>query len=275
MAAILTIFSSGKPVDLFYVVKEPKFEETINSYLNGNGCSATYVYVSKEPAKSKFKIQFIFNSLINEIPNLQKPVNPMAMIDLLQEMMSRDYINTACLTPEDRKNLKRKSKPTESPDTTTDAAPTSPMFEGSFDDETLLEISRMEFSKSDLDQSLLNFPVLEAIDKLANKLDAQMNLTKEILNDVLVIRKELNEVQQVQAHQSSALGSILTHLKIQKICVFCATGDHAEVNCIWSLLKCSTCQVIGHNPKVHEAKDPELRERIMKTHGTNLSFFKT
>ena len=137
MAAILMIFSSGKPVDLFYVVKEAKFEETINSYLNGNGCSATYVYVSKEPAKSKFKIQFIFNSLINEIPNLQKPVNPMAMIDLLQEMMSHDYINTACLTPEDRKNLKRKSKPTESPDTTTDAAPTSPMFEGSFDDESL------------------------------------------------------------------------------------------------------------------------------------------
>ena len=217
MAAILTIFSSGKPVDLFYVVNESKFEGTINSYLNGNGCSATYVYVSKEPTKSKFKLQYIYNSLINEIPNLQKPVNPMAMIDLLQEMMSRDYINTACLTPEDRKNLKRKSKPTESPDTTTDTAPTSPMFEGSFDDDTLLEISRMESSKNNLDQSLLNFPVLEAINKLANKMDAQMNLTKEILNDVLGIKKELNEVQQVQAQQSSALGSILTYLKIEKL----------------------------------------------------------
>ena len=140
----------------------------------------------------------------------------MAMIDLLQEMMSRDYINTACLTPEDRKNLKRKSKPTESPDTTTDTAPTSPMFKGSCDD-TLLEISRMESSKNDLDQSLLNFPVLEAINKLANKMDAQMNLTKEILNDVLGIKKELNEVQQVQAQQSSALGSILTYLKIEKL----------------------------------------------------------
>ena len=147
------------------------------------------------------------------------------------------------------------------------------MFEGSFDDDTLLEISRMESSKNDLDQSLLNFPVLEAINKLANKMDAQMNLTKEILNDVLGIKKELNEVQQVQAQQSSALGSILTYLKIEKLWVFCATGDHAEVNCNWSLLKCSTCQAIGHNPKVHEAKNPELRERIMKTHGTDLSFF--
>lgn len=70
MAAVVMIYSSGKPVDLFYVFKEPKFTETINSYLSSNGCSA--FFVSKEPAKSKFKIDHMISKLATELPNLQK-----------------------------------------------------------------------------------------------------------------------------------------------------------------------------------------------------------
>ena len=72
MAAVVMIYSSGKPVDLFYVFKEPKFTETINSYLSSNGRSASYVFVSKEPAKSKFKIDHMISKLATELPNLQK-----------------------------------------------------------------------------------------------------------------------------------------------------------------------------------------------------------
>ena len=148
---------------MFYVIKEPNFKETINSYLSSNGCSASYVLVSKEPAKSKFKIDHMISKLVTELPNLQKSSNLISLIDLLQEMMNRDYITTVCMTSEDQRKLKRKQSSVISLDTTIVATPASPMFDSSFDDDALLEITRMEESRNEINQSLLSFPVLDVI----------------------------------------------------------------------------------------------------------------
>ena len=60
MAALITIFCAGKPVDLFYVLAEPKYQETINSYLASNGCSADYLAVSD----SMEKVKHILNNVV-------------------------------------------------------------------------------------------------------------------------------------------------------------------------------------------------------------------
>ena len=265
MAAVVTVYSSGKPIDLFYVIKEPKFDETINSYLSSNGCSASYVSVSKDPTKSKFKIEHMVSNLAKDLPNLQKPSRPIGLIDLLQEMMNRDYISTVCMTPEDRRKLKRKQTTGISPDTTTVAAPASPMFDSSFDDDVLMEISRMESSRNEIDQSLLNFPVLDAIQKLSDKMDEQMNITRELVKDIAGIKEEIQEIRRIQEQQTEAINK-------ERLCVYCATGNHSEDKCIWSLLRCSDCQAIGHNPWLHKATDKELKSRILATHGSNFSF---
>ena len=267
MAAVVTVCSSGKPIDLFYVIKEPKFEETINSYLSSNGCSASYVSVSKDPTKSKFKIAHMVSKLATELPNLQKPSRPIGLIDLLQEMMNRDYISTVCLTPEDRRKIKRKQSTVISPDTTTVAGPASPMFDSSFDDDALMEISRMEASRNEIDQSLLNLPVLDAIKKLSDKMDAQMNITMELVKDVAGIKEEIQEIKRIQGQQTEVVNN-----PRERLCVYCATGNHSENKCIWSLLRCSECQTIGHNPWVHKATDKELKSRILATHGANFFF---
>ena len=272
MAAVVTVYSSGKPIDLFYVIKEPKFDETINSYLSSNGCSASYVSVSKDPTKSKFKIAHMVSNLATELPNLQKPSRPIGLIDLLQEMMNRDYISTVCLTPEDRRKLKRKQSTTISPDTTTVPGPASPMFDSSFDDDALMEISRMEASRNEIDQSLLNFPVLDAIQKLSDKMDAQMNITRELVKDITGIKEEIQEIRRIQGQQAEVTNKIRASDLKERLCVYCATGNHSEDKCIWSLLRCSECQAIGHNPWLHKATDKDLKSRILATHGANFSF---
>lgn len=78
-------------------------------------------------------------------------------------MMNQDYITTVCMTPEDQRKLKRKQSSVISPDTTMVATPASPMFDSSFDDDALLEITRMEESRNEINQSLLSFPVLDVI----------------------------------------------------------------------------------------------------------------
>ena len=263
MAAVVTVYSSGKPIDLFYVIKEPKFDETINSYLSSNGCSASYVSVSKDPTKSKFKIAHMVSNLATELPNLQKPSR--------QEMMNLDYISTVCLTPEDRRKLKRKQSTAISPDTTTVPGPASPMFDSS-DDDALMEISRMEASRNEIDQSLLNFPVLDAIQKLSDKMDAQMNITRELVKDITGIKEEIQEIRRIQGQQTEVINKTIASDPKERLCVYCATGNHSEDKCIWSLLRCSECQAIGHNPWIHKATAKDLKSRILATHGANFSF---
>ena len=279
MAAIVTVYSSGKPVDLFYVVKEPKFEETINCYLASNGCSASYVYVSKDPSASKFKMDNIYSKLPSDLKNIQKPSYAMSLIELLQEMMNRDYISTVCLTPEDRRKIKAKQSIIEPPDTTTTARPASPMFDSSFDDDMIMEISRMEASRNEIDTSLCNIPILDAIKQLSDKMETQMNLSRELVKCVQGINQDVKDLKDCQSKQEVKVSLILKSVNLiqsdpsDTLCVYCAEGEHAEENCIWSLLKCSVCQGLGHNPMVHKASNSKLRSRIMNTHGVDLSFF--
>ena len=63
MAALLTVFSAGKPVEFFKVISKPKYQETINSYLDSNGCSADYLAVSSSMDKVKHILNNVFNKL--------------------------------------------------------------------------------------------------------------------------------------------------------------------------------------------------------------------
>ena len=36
MATLVTVYSSGEPVDFYYVVAEPNYKDTINVYLKSN-----------------------------------------------------------------------------------------------------------------------------------------------------------------------------------------------------------------------------------------------
>ena len=78
MAALITIFSAGKPVDLFYVIAEPKYQETINSYLASNGCTAEYLPVANSMEKAKHILNKVFNNLKMKVPSLFRPEGPLS-----------------------------------------------------------------------------------------------------------------------------------------------------------------------------------------------------
>ena len=103
-------------------------------------------------------------------------------------------------------------------------------------------------------------------------MDVQMNITRELVKDFTGIEEEIQEIRRVQAQQAEVVNKIKASDPKDRLCVYCATGNHSEDRCIWSLLRCSVCQAIGHNPWIHKATDEELKSRVLTTHGAHFSF---
>ena len=79
MAVLITIFT------IYYVKTEPKYEETVNSYLASNGCSAEYLAVSSDKDKAKHIINKMFNKIKFKVPSLCKPTEPLSLVEFLEE----------------------------------------------------------------------------------------------------------------------------------------------------------------------------------------------
>ena len=288
MAALITIFSAGKPVDLFYVIAEPKYQETINSYLASNGCTADFLPVSNSMDKAKHIVNKVFNNLKIKVPSLFRPVGPLSLIEFLEQLMARDFISTVCVTPEIRRKIKEKSTVNGQADTTTMVDPPSPAFDSSFDDDVVNEIARLENSKNALDHSIMNQPILDAINKVNANLEAQNRLMKDVMGEVKDLKQEVREIKVVQEKQEFILQGIQAKLqieptiwchfckisshnfqecKLKELCIFCATEFHSADECIWKLMRCSECGEQGHSNQVHHVKEPALRERIRMCHG--------
>ena len=287
MAALITIFSAGKPVDLFYVLAKPKYQKTINSYLASNGCSADYLAVSDSMEKVKHILTNVFNKLKFKVPSLCKPTGPLSLIEFLEQLMARDFISTVCVTPEIRRKIKEKSSLKGTADTTT-VDPPSPSFDSSFDDDMLNEVIRLENSKNALDQTIMYAPILDAINKVNGNLETHNSLMKDVICEVKDLKEEIREIKSVQEKQEFTLQGIQAKLqikpmvwchfcknsshnfqecKVKELCVFCATEFHSAEACIWKLMKCSECGDQGHSNQIHHVTEPAMKERIRLYHG--------
>ena len=278
MAQLITIFSAQKPTDLFYVINEPKLKEIADSYLASNGCSAEYLAVSKDPDKAKCILKKVFTGLKFKIPSLDKPAGPISMIDFLEQLIARDYIGTATVAPKDRRSIifqLSRAGPadttTNPPNPTTVDNPPSPTFDSSFDDETLVEIARLENSKNALDEAIANRPVLEALNQVNSRLDNQCNIMKSIAEDVKGIKHEIQDMKVVQGQQAATLDQLKAVIDSNEdskaLCIFCATDFHRSETCIWRLMKCSECGEQGHSKDVHHVKDQRMKDRVREFHG--------
>ena len=252
MAALTTIFSAGRPVDLFYVIAEPKYQETINSYFASNGCRADYLPVSNSMEKAKHILNKVFNNLKMKVPSLFRPVGPLTLIEFLEQLMARDFISTVCVTPEIRRKIKEKSTVNSQADTTTIVDPPSLAFDSSFDDDVVNEIARLENSKNALDQTIMNLPILDAINKVNANLESQNSLMKDVMCEVKDLKQEIREIRDVQEKQEITLQGIQAKLqieptiwchfckisshnfqdcKLKELCIFCATEFHSADEC--------------------------------------------
>ena len=96
MATLLTVYSSEKPVDFYYMVAEPNYKDTINVYLKSNSCSATFADVSINPDKAKFKLNHDFRKLKLILPALVKPIRPSSLMDVLEDLVTKYYVKKLC-----------------------------------------------------------------------------------------------------------------------------------------------------------------------------------
>ena len=283
MAYLVTILSAHKPVDLFYVLNEPKLMETTDAYLACNGCSAEYLPVSKDADKAKCILKNVFTKLKFKIPTLDKPSGPLSMVIFLEQLIARDLISTADVSLADRRKIKSRVGDTEISDPTVEQAnsttvgnPTSPGFDSSFDDEAIQEIARLERSKNALDQVIAYGPVLEALKQVNAKLDSQFKLTSSISEEVKVLQHDVKEIKEVQVQQAATLDQLKAGLEVgsadnsrsrNALCIFCAADYHRSETCIWRLMKCNECGELGHSKEVHRVTDPIMKERVREFHG--------
>jgi len=279
MAVLITIFSAGIKADLYYVRIEPKYEETINSYLSSNGCSAEYLPVSSDKDKAKHIINSVFNKMKFKLPSLCKPNEPLSLIEFLEDLMSKDYISTSCMTSEDRRKVKGLNKGTGPADTTTTANPSSPIFDSSFEDDVLNEVIRLENSKNALDQTIIYTPILDVLNKINTNLEGQNKMMKNMSKDVAELKEDMKEVRVIQDKHETALQQIQVKLGIESpvggnavnnskhLCIYCVAEYHQEESCIWRIMKCGECGEQGHSIKVHRVTDPVLKERVRQFHG--------
>ena len=84
--------------------------------------------------------------------------------------------------------------------------PPSLAFDSSFDDDVVNEIARLENSKNALDQTIMNLPILDALNKVNANLEAQNSLMKDVMGEVKDLKQEVREIKVVQEKQERDSG---------------------------------------------------------------------
>ena len=274
MATLLTVYSSGKPVDFYYMVAEPNYKDTINVYLNGNSCSATFADVSINPDKAKFKLNHDFRKLKLILPALVKPIRPSSLMDVLEDLVTKYYVTTVSLTPEHKRRLKLREKQSVelSADSVIEEYPDSPEFQDDIDDDFLIELANLEESKIQLDEAIEKQSVEDTLKLINNNLNSQGKLLLEVCGMIKEMKEDISQIKSVQREQASL--HLPEAVSTQKyFCIYCAEEAHNESDCIKKIMTCTVCGLQGHGEKVHEVKDPLLQARIIEKHGVKLFTF--
>ena len=172
----------------------------------------------------------MFNKIKFKVPSLCKPAGPLSLVEFLEDLMSKDYISTVCLTPKDRRKVKGLNKGTGPADTTMAVNPPLPIFDSSFDDDVLNEVVRLENSKNALDQTIIYTLILDVLNKINANLEGHNEIMKNVSKDVAELKEDMKEVRVTQDKHETALQQIQVKLMIlshQSETTRCITPNHS------------------------------------------------
>ena len=80
MAVIVIVYESGVPANLYYMVREPEYESTLQEYLKSGGCSAKFLLSSQDYEKARHIISCEYAKLKVVSPRVVEPKSIMTLI---------------------------------------------------------------------------------------------------------------------------------------------------------------------------------------------------
>ena len=83
MAMIVRVSEAGVLASIFYMLKEPIAEATLTEYLRAGGCSVSFIEVSPDYEKEKFKLAHEFDKVKCSNPRALMPSRLISLVEVI------------------------------------------------------------------------------------------------------------------------------------------------------------------------------------------------
>ncbi len=276
MALIVSVSEAGVLASIFYMVKEPVAEATLTEYLRAGGCSVSFIEVSKDYGKAKFKIAYEFGMVKRSNSRALMPTRLMSLVKVIDDLINMDCISKSSLGREHARGVRK----TRSAVRGESGGVVSVQDTDEEDEEDEVE-SGLEGTKKEVEHSIALVPVMETLGIILNKMEAQeknMQVMNKTLGD---LSTKVGKLQEMGERQEADLTAIKADLKARPghWCSFCKLSTHALEECrnrkrkaTLGAAQCAECGGDNHASTLHFVTDQEIRDNIKIKFGAHFVF---
>ena len=278
MALIVSVSEAGVLASIFYMVKEPVAEATLTEYLRAGGCSVSFIEVSKDYGKAKFKIAYEFDKVKRSNSRALMPTRLMSLVEVIDDLINMDCISKSSLGREHARGVRKTRSMVRG-----ESGGVVVVQDTDEEDEDDEGETGLEGAKKEVEHSIALVPVMETLGKILNKIEAQeknMQTMNKTLGD---LGNKVGKLQEMGERQEADLAAIKADLKARPghWCSFCKSSTHALEDCRTKKKKaalgaaqCAECGGDNHASTLHFVTDQKIRDSIKIKFGANFVFNK-
>ena len=276
MALIVSVSEAGVLASIYYMVKEPVAEATLTEYLRAGGCSVSFIEVSREFEKAKFKLAYEFDKVKRSNSRALMPSRLMSLVEVIDELINKDCISKSTLGQVHARGVRKTRSMVRGESGIVVAVQDTDEEDEENEDEAVIERSKKE-----VEQSIASVPVMEALGKILGKIESQEKSMRDMNKALGDLGTKVGKLQEMGERQETDLASIRADLKARPghWCSFCKSSTHALEECrsrkrnaTLGAAQCAECGEEGHASTLHFVSDPELQYNIKIKFGTHFSF---